>query len=346
MSMYEELRDILLTIPTARLASGGREIVMRCRYCDDSRNRKSAHMYIKLPIDDSLSIFNCFKCHTSGVVTHDKLVQWGAVVDTDTLIKFANYNSIVSKMAKNRKFVDRQVYKLDNTFISDTPLAQAKLRYINKRLGLGLTYNDLIDNKITLGLKDILSSNHINNLTRHPNIIEQLDQGFIGFISQDNAFINMRNLIQGKVGKSIDLRYVNYNIFGKFENTMRYYTLPTTIDLCRTDRIKIHVAEGPFDILSIFYNLRGANKDNSIYSSILGSSYINICKHFINTLKLVNIELHVYIDADISISVVNQLRDICYVFQIPFYLHRNMKPGQKDFGVSLDKIIEQQERVI
>ncbi|MGL5330906.1 MAG: hypothetical protein ACRDD7_16705 [Peptostreptococcaceae bacterium] len=340
----ENFKEKLLNIPTARLVSGGKEVLMRCRYCQDSRDPKSAHMYISIPVNGNLSFHNCFKCHTKGIVTHEKLIQWG-IYDPSILVDIGIYNKESLKLDKNRKFKDKDVYKINNSFISQNELSEAKLRYINRRLGLSLDYSDLLSKKVILNLNDLLSTNKIDKLTRDRRIIEQLDTSFIGFISYDNAFINMRNLTPGKVDKSIDRRYINYNIFEKFDNTQRYYTLPTNIDLYNPERIKIHIAEGPFDILSIYYNLR-KDDNNCIYSSILGSGYINIIKHFINTLKLVNIEIHIYIDADVSYYVINEIKEICYVFQIPFYLHRNMMQGEKDFGVSIDKINEQIERVM
>lgn len=342
---YNNMKNTLLKIPSARLASGGKEILMRCRYCSDSVNQSSAHMYVKLPYDDNIMLFNCFKCHTKGIVTHKTLLDWGIYDDVNIMVEVSKYNTKVSKLDKNRKYVDKDVYVLYNKMITDNKLSEIKLKYINKRLGTSLSYEDLLEKKIILNLLDLLNSNNISKYSRHENIINQLDQNFIGFISQDNAFINMRNLTPGKVDKRIDFRYVNYSIFEKYDNSQKYYTLPTTIDLSNPNRIKIHIAEGPFDILSIYYNLRKDN-NNCIYSSILGSGYLNICKHFINTMKLINIEFHIYIDADVNYNTVNEIRDLCYVFQIPFYLHRNLYNGEKDFGVPIDRIQEQIERII
>lgn len=335
----------LLTIPSARLVSGGREVLMRCRYCPDSRDPKSAHMYISIPAEGEPSKYNCFKCGSRGIVTHEKLIQWGLFNESDTLVGISVYNKNIMKLEKNRKYRDRNVYILNNNFISPTKLSEVKLKYINKRLGTNLTYNDLLSKKIILNIEDLLTSNNITNYTRGGNLMRQLNDSFIGFITQDNAFINMRNLTPGKVDKSIDTRYVNYNIFGKYDNTQKYYTLPTDINLLNPNRTKIHISEGPFDILSVYYNLR-RDDNNCIYSSILGNSYMNICKHFINNMKLINIEIHIYIDNDVNDYVVKQLRDMLYIFQIPFYLHRNVYPNEKDFGVPINRIEERVQRIL
>ena len=46
---------------------------------------------------------------------------------------------------------------------------------------------------------------------------------------------------------------------------MNYYVIPTKVDTLSTNIIKIHIAEGPFDILSIFTNLCNCNMESNIY---------------------------------------------------------------------------------
>ena len=151
--IQDELRDILLQIPSAKLCSGGKELVLRCKYCEDSKNPNHAHMYINLGYNDTPLFFNCFKCHTSGIVTHDKLLSWGLNVDINSMSKLIGYNKYVLSLDKNKKYNNNNtVYRLNNYYISNNKLSEVKLKYINKRLGLNLTYNDLLENKIVLNL--------------------------------------------------------------------------------------------------------------------------------------------------------------------------------------------------
>ena len=136
-----------------------------------------------------------------------------------------------------------------------------------------------------MNLKDLLRENHINNLTRDINIVDQLDINFLGFISIDNAFLNMRRLCNpGCVYSSIDKRYINYKIYDKFNTSQRFYTIPTTIDLATPNRIKIHIAEGPFDILSIYTNIRKG--EPGIYTSVAGSNYIGVILYLLENIKI------------------------------------------------------------
>lgn len=346
LTTQEKIRDtILAKDPSARLTSGGKEISLRCKECGDSINPRSAHMGIKLGLDDSPLIYNCFKCHASGIITYEKLLKWGIYGDTDTMIELIGYNKRVLSMPKNRIFKDNEIYYLNNKFISEGRLSEVKLKYINNRLGINLSYEDLLKNKIVLNLWDLLNSNNINEYTRHVNIINQLNDSFVGFISQDNAFVNMRNLTPGKVDRSIDKRYINYSMFNKYDNSQKYFTIPASINMYNPRRIKLRISEGPFDILSVKYNLV-KEEEHTIYSAITGSGYFNICQHFINTMKLINIEVHIYIDADIKDHIVFELANMLSVFQIPFYLHRNLCPGEKDFGVKINRIKEQIQRIV
>ena len=111
------------------------------------------------------------------------------------MVEYGDYLSTVSKLPQNKKILNTNSYKLRNSNITKCRTSEIKLNYINSRLGLSLNYDELMSKKIVLNLNDLLYSNNINELTRDPNIVRQLDKGFIGFISQDNAFVNMRRLV-------------------------------------------------------------------------------------------------------------------------------------------------------
>lgn len=345
--IQDKVRDLLLTIPSAKLVSGGKEINLRCRYCPDSRNLNSAHMYINLGYNNTPMYHNCFKCHSKGILTYEKLLEWTQSIDIDAAVEMINYNKSILSMPQNRRFKDSEIYKLYNDTISETQLSYYKLKYINDRLGVNLDFNELLKRKIVLNIGDLLDRNKITSYTRHDNIMRELNDNFLGFISEDNAFINLRKATNNPVYKGIDKRYVVYNIFNKFDNSRKNYIMPCNINMYDIKRIKVHIAEGPFDILSIFYNLR-QDEYNNIYCAITGNSYLNMCKHFINTLKLINIEFHIYPDNDVEdyIFNINAIINLCNTFQIPLYLHKNKYPGEKDFGVSVDRIKEEIIRVV
>lgn len=342
-SNIDQYRKFLLSnIPSATIASGGRFINCRCFNCPDSSDPRSKHFYIHIPENDNdPSWYYCHKCHCSGIVTHKTLIEWGIYNE-----QFGLYLNQLNKKAKNNpknnKYYDRIVYNIQNTFITQDDVSVYKLNYINQRLGTQFTFKDLLDLKIVLNLNDILKANKIQSLTRDPKVVSQLDANFMGFLSIDNAFLNMRRVCEpGKLIHSIDKRYINYKLIDKFDTTKRFYTVPTSVNLNTTEPIKIHITEGPFDILSIYQNLR--KRENGIYTSVAGSNYNNLILYFLETFKLPYTEFHLYPDND-KFGSNKVMERIAKVFYNPLrsniFIHRNRYPNQKDFGVSMDKIDE------
>ena len=324
-------------IPNGSIVAGQKEYLTRCPLCMDSKNPKSAHFYISIPQNDNdISLYDCKKCNAHGIF-NQKILKEFEVYDTEMISEIIKRNNKILSNPNNKINSFTGVYKLNNNYINVNELSDIKLKYINHRLGLNLTYQDLLDNKIILNLYDLLDSNYIRSLTRAKNITDQLNESFIGFISFDNAYINMRNLrSEGQVYKTIDKRYINYNIFNKIDNSKRYYIVQP---------IQIHIAEGPFDILSIFYNVMNGDKYNKIYSSIGGKSYINVIKFFLQELGLINVEFHIYIDNDIKDKDIDYMIYILSGLNLDIYFHRNIYHGEKDYGVSKEKISDYSRQI-
>lgn len=328
--------------PWCTPASGGRVVNCRCFYCSDSKNISHGHFYISIPQnDDDPSLFYCQKCKVGGMVTPEKLIEWN-IFDSDISAKISSINRRASRNPKNIKYFGYSKYNIKYDFISDDDLSRAKLSYINNRLGSELNYMDCINLKIILNLYDLFKSNNLR-YTRDERIVNQLDSGFVGFLSHDNAFLNMRK-ISDKIQfhKSIDKRYVNYNLVGKYDNTCRFYSIPTSIDLKYP--IHLHVAEGPFDILSIYLNVV-QNHFNNVFAAVGGSGYKGLIRYFISVFKTPNLIIHVYPDNDQSRETIIDISDYLYPFGYQFYIHRNSFPGEKDFGVPKERIQEVIERI-
>lgn len=335
-------RDFLLkNIPSAKVASGGSVINCRCFECSDSRNPKSAHMYISIPTDDNKpSLYYCHKCNCSGIVNHNTLIKWG-LYDQEIALGLNQYLTELKIKNPDNKYIKPSIYQISHSYITMNDESERKRQYLCSRLGYDLSFDDLINLKISLNLIDLLEENNVHRLTRDRRIVDELDKYFIGFISVDNAFLNMRRTVdEGIVNSSIDKRYINYKIFDKDITSERFYTIPTKIDLCGNQRIKLHIAEGPFDILSVYLNLR--NKESGIYTAVAGNNYFNIIMYFLINMQLPYIELHFYTDNDQfgGINRVNKIMNMIPDKSIPVYIHKNLYEGEKDFGVPKNRIQE------
>lgn len=336
-----QYRDHLLKmIPSARSASGGTVVNCRCFYCPDSSNPNSAHMYISIPqSDDDPSLYYCHKCHAAGLVTYKTLIEWD-VYDDNIALDLIEHNKKCSGSKKLKQYLTKH-YKVILYSTIQNRNSQIKLKYINDRLGTNFTYSDLRRLKIVLNLSDLFKDNEITDYTRDEIIVEQLDINFVGFLSIDNAFLNMRRVCkEGILIPSIDKRYINYRIFNKLDTSERFYTVPTQVDLCTLDRVKVHIAEGPFDILSIYENVR--SREPGIYTSVAGSNYKGQVIYFLEAYKLQHVEFHLYPDNDKhgSSKELDKVGRFLKPLHIPLYIHRNTYPGEKDFGVRPENIKE------
>lgn len=336
MASLDLVQSLLSSIPGGQLVADGRQILCRCQICGDSYNMSSAHFYIGPLKDESKPLqYDCKKCGASGVLDGTALRNIG-IYDYDLAIMIKEYNESMMKSSGGNYNVSRSICTLNNVVI-DSPLSQAKLGYINKRLGVNFSYQDCMDNKIVLNLHDLLQANGITELTRYPDIVDQLNTYFIGFISYDNCFLNMRRLCnEGKVYKTIDKRYINYNMFNKLDNSMRFYVIPSQINPLDPRPIHVYITEGPFDILSVKYNIAKADKE--IYISVGGKSYLTAIKFVIGYLGIINAVIHLCPDADVSDWEMIKIATYLEPFNRPMDMLRNNAVGEKDFGVALPKI--------
>ncbi len=338
-ALGEKLKQHLLSsIPSAEPASGGKLVNCRCMECGDSnKSIKSKHMYIGMPTENDTGWYYCHKCNCKGILTYRKLIDWN-VYDPELGDQLHQHNINVGRYSRYYTPEVGRIYNVRNTLIPSVYSYDDKIAYINNRLGTNLSINDMISLKIVLSLKNMLNENNITKYTRDPRIIDQLDRSFIGFLSLDNGFCTMRKYDNLPVSENIDMRYVNYRMFKKEDTTERFYVVPARINLLQPKRIKIHVAEGVFDILSIYLNLR--NREPGIYATVSGSNYSSTISYFMLYKMIPNLELHLYPDNDQSKWKINKIVETYTSFCIPIYIHRNIMNGEKDFGVPVNRIKE------
>ena len=329
IDIWEHLKSLLLeNISSARPCSGGNEVCMRCNNCDDH----STHLYIGM--NNGIPMYHCKRCPNSGIVTTQFLNSIG-IFDSELALELnKGYKESKYKPRVNKN--NQRIYTIQNGYISDSKMSELKLAFINKRLGTQLTYNDIINLKIVLNLYDLLNYNNIKEYTRYPMVMDELNSSFIGFIAGHNGAINMRNLREGKVSKYVDKRYVNYKIFNDNMDDS-YYIIPTQVYLNTSKRTLVCLAEGPFDILSVYLNLR--NREPGIYYALQNKNYLSLIDQLIK-LNMFYCEVHIYRDSEVDIAQFIQLSQVLQVFGIPTYLHTNNCIGEKDYGVSPDRIID------
>lgn len=328
--------------PEAKDCANNTEISINCPLCCREGNiDKNNHMYISLGIDNKPPMFNCFRnINHRGLLTKSVIEEFTmnhGLIDDELFKDIDSNNKRIS--FSNRFYLNKnQKFNIYPNLASNSKLSNYKLDYINNRLGFKLELQELQNKKIILNLYEFLSYNKLNRLTRHKSITDIIDRYYIGFLTNNNSSLIMRNLHPNPkiLPEGLQKRYLKYNLFQNNQNSSGYYMIPTICNI--GNKIKIHIAEGTFDILSIFYNICENNIYNNIYVSIGGNSYLNCIQYFLTSIGIIDSEFHVYIDNDISSDTINKLRNVLHPINIPVYIHMNIYKEQKDFGVSKDKI--------
>ena len=340
-SIQDQLRKQLKKLfPDYKESGNRKEFMINCPLCAKEGNIDHGyHMYISLGYDDKPPMYNCFKNYNHrGILTKSFLeqnTQYPQYIDTGILSQVAKRNSVLSDLGRYRQIRNGK-YAFNVPLSFSEKKNDLKLNWFNKRLGCNLSFIDLAQMKIILNLKDFLNYNNISNLTRSPYVVELLDQYFIGFLTNNNSTIIFRNLVKdvNKLPKIIQDRYIKYSIIEGCSSG--YYIIPSTVNIY--EPIHIHIAEGPFDILSVFINLNGMNSHQCVYSSIGGNSYLNAIQYYIIECGIVNPIFHIYIDNDIPSKFLDDIRKVIKPLNLQVFIHMNIAPNEKDFGVSLDRI--------
>ena len=310
----------------------------RCIFCGDSKkDPNKMRLGIKVDVNNPEEpvLYHCFNndCGRSGVLTNHMLKTIAGAqqikVSVDSINKSVMSSSGNTKINryKNTKVIN---VKLPELYPKDLE----KARYLFSRIGRIIDPKDFAGLKIVWSLRDFIA---LNNLKEKSEYAWMLDKDYIGFLSVNNDFITFRDI----TGKH-KMRYVKYNVFGFYDNSGSFYSIPARIDLLTSEDIHIHVAEGPMDILSILYNLEDNERKNRIYlSSNDGEFYTPLLHYFEKGFVGRNIHIDIYKDNDTDIEKLLELRKKLKIYTTDISnirIYYNGYEDEKDFGVPKSKI--------
>ena len=338
-----KLRELLHRLfPEAKDRSSKTEVAINCPLCAAEGNPdRNNHMYISLGLDGKPPMFHCFKHNDHhGLLTKSFLEEFAETreySDKET-IENLEFEKTKTPGLGIQARIRKGNFRVFNPIEQQTKENELKRNYINSRLGLNLSYPELVNNNIVLNLGTLLMANKLK-LSRNEKIVKAINDFFVGFITNNHSTVISRNLLPKNkfniLHESLQSRYIKYKLISSDHSG--YYILPSQCDILQ--HIKIRIAEGPFDILSVCYNLNGNNRVNEVYAAIGGNKYLDVVEYFLTTIGLIDIELHIYIDNDIKEGVINKLKYTVGEV-IPTYIHANAYPNEKDFGVPLTNIKE------
>lgn len=319
------------------VSSNGIFHTVRCPYCGDSKNRSHGHFAIRIDIDSPNSPlgYNCFKCGVSGFVTSTVLDELGIVLPNDKLGMLRMMNG---RYAKTNRFTfsKNEVYEIP---VSNDQLAYEKIHYIESRLGISLTPEDCAKLRIVPNILDFITINRINHIDGIDyKLLKFLNYNYVGFLSSNKNLITLRKITDGP-GERYFKRKLNPNNVDA--NT--FYSIPNAFDIMYTDKVDVYIAEGIFDILSVYANINNFDRDNKFYFAVCGFGYCSVIQAIINMGINTGINLHIYADNDKSdLELTNMLKKIpgieYWIDTITF--HRNGFSGEKDYGVPASRITD------
>jgi hypothetical protein len=290
-----------------KLTSDKKELIIRCPYCgDSSKTHNHGHFYIALDKENYFPYY-CQKCNSSGIINRNFFKDIN-VVDYDLISSIEINNKEAKKKLKYRTSniggLKSLIYSNDEICLPsyDDRYDYDKLEYLENRYSFNIDIDKFIcQYKTVFNLEAFLDINKIDYYNCSEYMFKELNNNYIGFLSNDKNFIIFRN-----IDKNCDKnkRYYMYNIYDNPEGK-RFYTIETKVNILEP-QVDIVLAEGPFDIIGIkeyFYN---DINENTIFTSINGKGYGLVLNYFAR-LGFLNMNIKIYSDKDVNLTFYKNL---------------------------------------
>lgn len=333
------IRDKLINELDVSHPVGPYMVVTRCPFCGDSKkDRKKGHFYVKLDTrnEDEPILYICHRCNESGIL-NPSVMRTLELNDLEVNGALISYNNKALKNSNKRLGITDNFYNFKVPMPNlENPLSYKKRDYINNRLGLNLSFEELVNLKTVFSLGQFLRVNEIERYTLKQERMTLLHTNYVGFLSTRNEFINFRNLYKDK-----NLRYDKYSILGGIDQSRKFYTIPNKIDLLTTKTINLNLAEGTFDIFGVYHHIMDREKENMIYASVNGSSYLSVIKYFIGMGVIGNVNINIFSDSGLDHNFYRyNLKSIApWVNDVNVFHNTHYdENGKADYGVPANKI--------
>lgn len=334
LTVYHHLRE---HVKPCRLTISHDETMIRCPHCGDSKkSKRSTHLYIhNIPP----FMYYCQRCNASGFVDSKFLSLLNS--NNSYINNYVNnsYNNYLSQLNRKygKSFIDRKTKVLNYYPKQYTDLEVNKINYINNRLGIKLEEKDIDLYKIILNMNDFYENNNFEVDNGENFKINDINQNYFSYMLNDRNTINCRLINNGRNSK----KHYKHRIFKSLaEESNRFYSITNDIKLDR-DVYNVHIAEGFFDIISIFNHIYNKKmNDNDIFIANNGKGY-KFVLNYLSRIGILNMNINIYSDADVKIKDYKSNRMLGN--STPAILNNaniyyNLYDGEKDFGVTKDRI--------
>lgn len=341
----EKIIAELKNLPVCISNNDETEWTVRCPYCGDSRTESHGHLGVLIDRENDAvpMVYRCLKCEASGLVDASFLNDIGVTLYGSEANELKKANR---KAARYNRFTNTYVPNADIPIWEDTALNREKLKYVSDRIGHEFTLEEAHD------LRFILDWNHFMNLNKIEHfdnmqdfMIRALQNHYVGFLCSNNNVINGRLIHPGaeyKEGKQYR-RYMKATINSRIKTPYSFYAIPNKLDPMINQTLHVHIAEGVFDILSIYYNIPHTESGQHIFFASCGFGPMTIIQYLVYNGLGYEIVLHLYCDNDKS-DYEEKLVILKHRSLVPWldsvWFHRNQFDGEKDYGVTKDRIVD------
>ena len=324
--MSDIKREVYNTLKDRLVPASSGWYKTRCPLCGDShKDPNKKRFYIQFNFDNDEPIgYNCFNCNASGYVTATIMRAFNKS-DLHINAGLINLNKeVIKKEKKFIKLLNKLDYKIP-LYSNNDEGAYKKKRYVENRLGVSLSYEDIQALKGILNISRFLLDNNIEEITCDTNVAVAIERQYTGFLTSMNDCIVFRNIKDDRTYK-----HIKYNLQPKIPS-YKFYTIPNRIDIITDETITINMAEGIYDILGVFFNVRNQEATNNIYASVASSNYTSVLEYYIRKGIVGDVIVNIYSDGDKSPTKYLRLYERVKPLIREFNVYYNSL--SKDFGV-------------
>lgn len=329
LTVYNYLKTL---VSPCKLTVSNDETTIRCPFCGDSKKSKySMHMYIqnKPPFK-----YYCQRCNASGIA-NSKLIGLLNGNDAGIINYLGNtYNTYISNL--NKKY-GRSINRIQDKDYSyevpniDSEIPSKNIKYIEDRLGIKLDTDDISRYKIVLDMVEFYNVNNIKSEESEYRSLNKLNQEYFKYMLSDNTIMNCRDM----TGKN-KRKHIKQRLYKGYEgSSTRMYSISNNVNL-ENEVFNIHIAEGFFDIISIYNHIHNTKmEDNDLFVSCNSKGYKYVLDHLFSE-GITNMNINIYSDKDVKPKdfTGNYMLGNCIPALInDADIYYNNNPNEKDFGV-------------
>ena len=347
------IERMLDELPVCKPSGDRTQWYVRCPYCGDSVHQNHGHLSIHIDVDDDRDgmRWRCLKCNESGSVTREFLQDLGLYVEPEFAVDLRNYNRKANRVAG--RYLNDYIPTFKIPKPKDSKANYFKRKYLSDRLGWNFSLEDSHTFQIVYDLEQFLSFNGIDPLSlSNPKFRSNLQNNYVGFLSMNRNVITLRCILSKETMEKYKYyRYLKVELDPRNKNPNSFYHIPTPVPLLSREPLHVHIAEGIFDILGVYFGTtwkKNFPDGNHVFYGACGFGSFQILQNIIYSGLGYNIILHLYCDNDQSDW--REIRSLIAHPQIQVwvdkvYFHRNGYENEKDYGVPKDRIINQYRQV-